>query len=70
MEGAQIEIPRSEDFAEKARVLGDFINQLDLPADKHNKLVDLIVDQVKGAEEEACKFGIDLGIKLGNHLND
>lgn len=55
---------RSDEFEAAARRLGRFINALDLNADAHNELVDLICKQVNIAERDAFKFGFDMAVKL------
>lgn len=65
---AMIHISRdSEEFKAAAQVLGDFMNSLNLPADKHNRLVELIVAQVGAAEESAFKQGVGLGLEYGRY---
>ena len=63
---AKVEITkdRSDEFEAAARRLGRFINALDLNADAHNELVDLICKQVNIAERDAFKFGFDMASKL------
>lgn len=55
---------RSDEFEVAARRLGRFINALDLNADAHNELVDLIWEQIRVAERDAFKFGFDMAVKL------
>lgn len=50
-----------------AQALGDFMNALNLPADKHNRLVELTVAQVGVAEESAFKQGFGLGLEYGRY---
>ena len=65
---AMIHIKRdSEDFKAAAQALSDFMNTLNLPADKHNRLVDLTVAQVDAAEESAFKQGFGLGLEYGRY---
>ena len=65
---AMIHISRdSDEFKAAAQVLGDFMNSLNLPADKHNRLVELIVAQVGAAEESAFKQGVGLGLEYGRY---
>lgn len=55
---------RSDAFEVAARRLGRFINALDLNADAHNELVDLICKQVNVAELDAFTFGFNMASKL------
>ena len=65
---AMIHISRdSEEFKAAAQALGDFMNTLNLPADKHNRLVELTVAQVGVAEEGAFKQGFGLGLGCGRY---
>ena len=65
---AMIHISRDgEGFKAAAQALGDFMNTLNLPADKHNKLVDLTIAQVDAAEESAFKQGFGLGLGYGRY---
>lgn len=56
-----------EELRAAAQVLGDFMNTLNLPADKHNRLVDLTVAQVLAAEESAWRQGFGLGLDYGRY---
>lgn len=56
-----------EEFRAAAQVLGDFMNTLNLPADKHNRLVDLTVAQVLAAEKGAWRQGLELGLDYGRY---
>lgn len=63
---AMIHIKRdSEEFKAAAQALSDFMNTLNLPADKHNRLVELTVAQVDATEESAFKQGFGLGLGYG-----
>lgn len=65
---AAIHIKRDgAEFKAAAQALSDFINTLDLPADKHNQLVDLTIAQVGAAEESAFKQGFGLGLEYGRY---
>ena len=65
---AAIHIKRdSKEFVEAAQALSDFMNMLSLPADKHNRLVNLTVAQVGAAEESAFKQGFGLGLDYGRY---
>lgn len=65
---AMIHIRRdSEGFKAAAQALGDFMNTLNLPADMHNRLVDLTIAQVGAAEESAFKQGFGLGLEYGRY---
>lgn len=55
---------RSDAFEVAARRLGRFINALNLNADAHNELVDLMCKQVNVAECDAFMFGYDMASKL------
>lgn len=55
---------RSDAFEVAARRLGRFINALDLNADAHNELVNLMCKQVNVAECDAFKFGFEMASKL------
>ena len=65
---AMIHIRRdSEEFKVAAQALGDFMNTLNLPADKHNRLVELTVAQVEAAEHSAYSQGFGLGLECGRY---
>lgn len=55
---------RSDAFELAARRLGRFINAMDLDADVHDELVELMCKQVNVAERDAFMFGFDLATKL------
>lgn len=60
---AMIHIRRdSEEFKAAAQALGDFMNTLNLSADKHNRLVELTIAQVDAAEHGAYIQGVGLGL--------
>ena len=59
-----IEIPRSNKFVEIAEKLSDFIKLLPLNQADNDKLIQIIVEQVKEAEHTAFLFGFDMGIKI------
>lgn len=64
----EIQIRRdSEEFKAAAKALSDFMNTLNLPADKHNRLVDLTVAQVEAAEHSAYEQGFMLGFECGEN---
>lgn len=63
-----IQIQRdSEEFREAAKALGDFMNELKLPASLHNRLVDLTVAQVNAAERNAFMQGVGLGLEYARY---
>lgn len=65
---AEIAIRRdSEEFLSAAHALSDFISALNLPADKNNQLVGLIIAQVGAAEENAFRQGLVLGRGYGRY---
>lgn len=67
-EDAEIYISRdSTEFKAAARELSDFMNLLNLPADMHNKLVDLTVAQVCAAERNAYSQGFGLGLDYARY---
>lgn len=66
-EEGYIEIERSEEFVKAAQELGDFMNSLHLPANQHNRLVDLTSAQVLAAELGAFHQGIGLGLEYGRY---
>lgn len=55
---------RSDAFELAARRLGRFINAMDLDADVHNEMVELMCKQVNVAERDAFMFGFDMATKL------
>ena len=55
---------QSDAFMVAARRLGRFINALDLNADAHDELVDLICEQLSVVERDAFTFGYDTAVKL------
>lgn len=56
-----------EEFKAAAQALSDFMNTLNLPADKHNRLVELTVEQVAAAERSAYSQGFGLGLECGRY---
>lgn len=60
----EIEIPRSDRFTEIANELSDFINSLPLNQSDNDKLIKIIVEQIKEAEHTAFLFGFDMGVKV------
>lgn len=60
----EIVIPRSEKFVQIANELSDFINTLPLNKPENDKLIQIIVEQVKEAEHTAFLFGFDMGVKV------
>lgn len=60
----KIEIPRSDRFIEIANELSDFINALPLNQPDNDKLIQIIVEQIKEAERTAFLFGFDMGVKV------
>ena len=61
---ATIEIPRTDEFGEAARRLSEYIHGLPLDEAQNDKLVALMVEQVKVAEREGFYFGMQLGMEL------
>ena len=60
-----ITIERTEAFFEKADALSKHINSLNLPADQHNKLIELAIEQTLAAERGGFDFGLKMGIEIG-----
>lgn len=60
-------IDRNEEMLSAARKLSDFINTLNLPADQHNQLVELMIAQVLAAERNAFFEGGRLGVECGKY---
>ncbi len=56
-----------KEFREAARTLSDFMDTLNLPADKHNQLVKLTIAQVEAAERSAFCQGFGLGLDFGRY---
>ena len=55
-----LKIERGEEFLQAAKNLSDFMNVLNLPVEKHNRLVELTLAQTLAAERnaffEGCRF--------------
>jgi len=55
-----LKIERGEEFLQAAKNLSDFMNALNLPVEKHNRLVELTLSQTLAAERnaffEGCRF--------------
>ena len=64
MEEMTIEIKRSSEFKKNAKKVGEHINSLNLQADDHNKLIDLIIEQVQEAEATAFIQGFKTGVDM------
>lgn len=60
----EIKIPRSERFTKIANELSDFINALPLNQPDNDKLIQIVVEQIKEAEHTAFLFGFDMGVKV------
>lgn len=60
-----IELDRTNDFLSAAKLMGEFINTLDLPADQHNRLVELAVLQTLAAEQSGFYEGLKMGAEFG-----
>ena len=63
-----IHVERSSEFIAIAHKVRDHINALPLSNDQHNRLVELITEQVVEAESTALKQGFDMGMKVMQHL--
>ena len=64
-----LEIERGDEFNKAALELSNFMNTLDIPAEQHNKLVKLAVNQVQSAERGAFFQGFKLGAEFGAYEN-
>lgn len=65
-----IAIERSEEFVAIASKISAHLNALPLDSEQHNRLVELICDQVKEAELTAFRQGLDVGITIGKHYEE
>ena len=62
---AAIEVERTATFFMIARELSNYLNTLPLTAEAHNKLIELIIDQVQAAEAGAFTQGVKIGAEYG-----
>lgn len=60
-----LEIEHGKESIAAARELGDYMNALQLPAEQHNRLVELTIAQVLVAEKSAFGQGLELGFAYG-----
>ena len=60
-QGVGILLERTEEFLKVARELSDFLHTLPLSTQDHNKLVDLIMQNVSAGEHGAFCQGFDMG---------
>lgn len=61
---------RTEDFSMASQALSDYINGLNLPADKNNELVSLAVAVVSAAERGAWCGGFAWALKLSEQTGN
>ena len=64
MNQGAIEIEQSQEFAQIAKELGAHIKSLNLLAEDNDKLVYLMVEQVREAEATAFRQGFRLGVDV------
>lgn len=64
MNQGAIEIKRSQEFVQIAEELGGHIRSLNLSAEDNDKLVYLMVEQVREAEVTAFQQGFRLGVDV------
>lgn len=64
MNQGTIEIERSQEFVQISKELGDHIKSLNLSAADNDRLVYLMVDQVREAEVTAFRQGFRLGVDV------
>lgn len=65
-QGEGILLERTEPFIKVARELNDFLHTLPLDNQEHNKLVDLIIQNVTAGEKGAFLQGFDMGIEFAS----
>ena len=58
---ARIKIPRTPDFYAVARKLSEYIKDLPLSHEQNDRLIALMVEQVKVTEQDCFKAGLKLG---------
>jgi len=63
-----IEVRRTPEFTAIAHRVSGHLNSLPLTSEQHNRLVDLVVEQITEAETAALQQGIHLGIQIGRSL--
>lgn len=59
----QIDPPRTEEYFFTAWEVSEFLNSLDLPADKHNQLVSLLKNHAVAVEMSGFRAGLRCGIE-------
>lgn len=64
----KITIDRSEAFYRTAQAISLYIDQLSLPDDQNNMLVDLVTLHSTAAERSGFEFGIRLGVEIDRGL--
>jgi len=57
------QVEYSKEFYERAELLSEYISDLKLTKGLNDKLVNLILDQIEIAEQEAFIHGFKIGIK-------
>lgn len=62
-----IKIERTSEFSEKAERLSNFVSTLPLGPSTNNRLVELMVEQVKEAERGAFAQGFRTGREFGKY---
>lgn len=59
-----VKINRSEEFNKMADILSQYIIGLNLPTDKNDELISLIIRQINIAEHDSFLQGFDKGVKF------
>lgn len=69
IENAAIRINRTEDFQQMAQQLSEFVAALHLDQPTNDRLVALIIEQVRQAEKDSFMQGFDMGLKYANYFH-
>ncbi len=58
---------KSEAFLEKAKVVSEFIDNLNLPIELNNQLIDLLIDHLDQAMRDSFNDGFFTGFEFGRY---
>lgn len=62
-----IEIERTEEFYKVAKTVGDYIKALPLNNADNDRLITLILEQIKTAEQGAFNQGFTMGVEFSKY---
>lgn len=65
-----IQIRRTEEFITTAQAVSDFLKDLPLTREQNDRLISLMVEHVRAAEQGGFRDGVRYGIVFGRHWED